>query len=139
MLQAFVLSVFWVTILTQIYIVFYSHAEHCSQDFVSFLVEQNEDGPRKFMYLFTCVFTLTEARSPSFFFSSSRPFSCRLSSPVFFFWPSVLFFISHGHSRPDDQEVAADVSCSLLFSSFIDSCMGPHLYCILCELGAYFH
>ena len=53
--------------------------------FVSFLVEQNEDGPRKFMYLFTCVFTLTEAVSPSFFFSSSQPFSCRLSSPVFFF------------------------------------------------------
>ena len=98
------------------------------------LAEQNEDDLRKFMYLFTCVFTLTEAASPSFFFSSSRPFSCRLSSPVFFFAFSPFFFISHGHSRPDAQEVAADAPSSLLFSSFIDSCMGPHLHCTLCEL-----
>ena len=72
----------------------YSFLQLCRALFTSLcviLVKQNGDGPRKFMYLFTCVFILTEAASPSFFFSSSRPFFCRLSSPVILL-PSLLFF-----------------------------------------------
>ena len=125
------LSVFWVTILREIYIAFLL----CRALFTSLcviLVEQNEHGPRKFMYLL-CVFTpsLRQRHRP---FSSLPLDHFLVGLPLLHFFAFSPFFLSHGHSRPDDPEVAADSLRSSLLSSFIDSCMGPHLYCKLCEL-----
>ena len=81
----------------------------------------------------SCVFTssLRQRHRP---FSSLPLDHFLLGFPLLYIFAFSPFFISHGHSRPDDQEVAADATSSLLLSSFIHSCMGPHLYCVTGEL-----
>ena len=85
------------------------------------LVKQYGDGPRKFMYLFACVFIVTEAASPSFFFSSLDHFL--VGFPLLYFLAFSPFFISHGPAqqawRPGGGHRCTQELITFLFHSFL--------------------